>query len=58
MVTAADDRYSISPAGKALGSKPAAAACDEQMTKQTDGRTDGRPTVSQTLLRIICEQYQ
>jgi len=37
-------------ASRAHSSKPAAAACDE-----TDGRTDGRQTVAQTLLRILYE---
>ena len=42
---------SICPAHRVLSSKPAARQCCGRSMGQTDGRTDGHSTVSQTLLR-------
>jgi len=44
---------SISPARRAHSSKPAARCCSGQMG-QTDGRTDGHRTVTQTLPHTTC----
>jgi len=41
------------PAGTTAANPPHAAAADEW-----DGQTDGHSTVSWTLLRILCRQYQ
>jgi len=47
LLLSAGQQRSISPAGRALSNKPAAAACDGRMMGQTDRRqTDGRPTVA------------
>jgi len=47
----AGSSQSISAGRRAHGSKLAAAACGGRMG-QTEGRTDGRPTDAQTLLRV------
>ena len=62
--TARCSSRSISPAGRALSSKPAASRRCCRSMGQTDGCTDCRhtkaraSTVTQTLLRIICGQRQ
>jgi len=40
------------PAGRSAANPPAAVAAVDRWDRQTDGRTDGRQTVTQTLLRI------
>ena len=44
---------SISPASTPLSSKPAACRCCGLMTEQTDGRTDGLPTATETPLHTM-----
>ena len=48
----------ISPGRRAHSSKPAAAACGGRLMGRTDGQTDGRSTVSESLRRILWGQCQ
>ena len=54
---AAIDRHLLS-ARRSAANPPQAAAATDRWDRQTDGRTDGRATVSKTLLHILCGQCQ
>jgi len=51
------DRYFLS-AGRSAANPPHTAAAVDRRNRQTDGQTDGRPAVLQTLLLILCGHCQ
>ena len=56
-VPAAIDRYLL-PAGRLAANPSHAAVAVSRWDRHTDGQTDGRPTVTQTLFDILCGQRQ
>jgi len=52
MAPAASNRYLLIE-GRSAANPPAAVAAVDRLNGQTDGRTDGHPTVTQIMLRML-----